>query len=157
MMAYAKLGDANKTFEIAKALNPILHSQNEAAANEYRIEPYVIAGDVYSGNSIAGRGGWSWYTGSASWYYRANLESLLGFQLRGNQLSIKPCIPTSWKTYEITYRFGKAIYVIQIENPNAVSGGKIAFVLDGVEVIGQEVTLIDDGRNHLIKATLLSS
>ena len=154
MMAYAKLGDSDKTFEIAKALNPILHSQNEAAAKEYRIEPYVIAGDVYSGNSIAGRGGWSWYTGSASWYYRANLESLLGFQLRGNKLSIKPCIPKNWKTYEIGYQFGKSNYVIQVENPNAVCGGNVAFEIDGVEVNAQEATLIDDGRNHIIKATL---
>jgi len=154
MMAYAKLGDGNKTFELFKMLNPILHSKTQAEANTYKIEPYVLAGDVYAGGALEGRGGWSWYTGSAAWYYRAGLESILGFNLQGSVLKITPCIPNTWKKYAITYQYKTSKYVIEVNNPTGVNGGNVDFELDGIVLPGSEVHLVDDGKPHHIRATL---
>lgn len=92
IMAFAELGQGDKAMEFYNLINPILHSQAQADALEYKIEPYVLAGDVYGEAPYVGRGGWSWYTGSSSWYYRAALESILGFQLRGDKLKLNPYI-----------------------------------------------------------------
>ncbi len=154
VMAYAKLGLGNKSFEIFQMLNPIQHSKTTSLAKEYRIEPYVIAADIYSGTKHEGRGGWSWYTGSASWYYRAGLESILGFDLRGNILKLHPNIPSDWKTYEISYLHGQSQYVISIMNPMSLCSGKMKYKLDGKELPGQEVILLDDGKQHHITASL---
>jgi cellobiose phosphorylase len=154
MMAFAKRGDGNKAFEIFKMLNPILHTENSSDVNEYKDEPYVIAADVYSGNNHDGRGGWSWYTGSASWYYRAGLESILGFDLKGNQLKLKPCIPSEWHSYEISYLYGQTQYMIQVKNPKGLCSGKVAYELDGVLSQAAEVTLVDDKSPHKVLATI---
>ena len=154
MMAFAELGNGNKALELFKLLNPILHAQNKSDSNVYKLEPYVIAGDVYAGDAYEGRGGWSWYTGSASWYYRAGLESLLGFHLQGNKLKISPCIPVTWKEYEIHYNYGKSKYSILVKNPEGLSNGSVDVELDDSPLEDSEITLIDDGKVHLISITL---
>jgi cyclic beta-1,2-glucan synthetase len=155
ILAFAETGDGDTAFELFKMLNPVNHSLNKIKANQYKIEPYVLAGDVYSKESThEGRGGWSWYTGSASWYYRAGLESILGFCLRNKKLSFKPCIPKTWKEYEITYTYGKSKYHIKIENPNGLSHGKTVVKLDGTFMPSSEVELVDDTKDHQISVTL---
>lgn len=154
IMAYAKLGEGTKAQEIFKMLNPILHSTNQTESNEYKIEPYVLAGDVYAGHPHEGRGGWSWYTGSASWYYRAGLESILGFTLCGNKLSIAPCIPNHWPSYEMTYIFGKSKYTIEVKNPFGLSTGSAIVELNGSRLDGSEIDLVDDGNSNIVNITL---
>jgi len=159
IMANAETGNGAAALELFNLLNPITHSQNKADSEIYKIEPYVLAADIYSGNSFEGRGGWSWYTGSASWYYRAGLESILGFQLRGKKLSFKPCIPKEWKRYELTYRYLKTKYEIRIENPNGLFQGMTQIELDGVRMSdganASEINLVDDGKNHQVVVTLI--
>jgi len=155
MMAFAKLNQGNKAYEIFSMLNPILHSSSEAEALKYKIEPYVLAGDVYAG-AHEGRGGWSWYTGSSSWYYRAGLEYLLGFSLRGNQLKITPRIPNSWKSYEISYQFKQTKYLIEVQNPEALSTGNVLVQIDGSSQQGPELLLVDDGETHKVTMILTS-
>jgi len=154
MMAFAKMGNSQRAFELFSMLNPIHHAQTKEDVDCYKTEPYVLCGDIYSGGSLQGRGGWSWYTGSASWYYRAGLESILGFQLKGDRLTIDPCIPTSWKSYEIIYQLGKTQYTIQVNNPNNLCGGKTQIDLDGSPLTSSEVTLLDDGQDHRMTVTL---
>ena len=91
----------------------------------YKVEPYVVAADVYTAKGHLGRGGWTWYTGSASWMYRVALESILGFQQRGDMLFIEPCIPASWKEFTIEYRVGASTYEITIENPDGLERGSV--------------------------------
>jgi cyclic beta-1,2-glucan synthetase len=153
-MAYAELGDGNRAFDIFKMLNPIFHSQDQAKASQYKIEPYVLAGDVYAGEESEGRGGWSWYTGSASWYYRAGLESILGFNLRGNKLKIIPCVPNDWKEYEISYLFGKSKYLIEVKNPYCLNTGSTRIEMDGAIIQASEIELVDDGESHRVSFTI---
>lgn len=154
MMAYAQLGNGNQAFELFNMLNPIMHSQSESTSQIYKIEPYVVAGDVSAEASLEGRGGWSWYTGSASWYYRAGLESLLGFQLRGDKLKIAPCIPSFWREYEISYKHGSSNYLIQVYNPQALNGGEVTIELDGLRLKNSDIQLVDDEKNHKVIVTL---
>ncbi len=156
IMAYAKLGQGNKAAEIFNMMNPILHSQSSKAADKYKIEPYVLAGDVYAVEPHEGRGGWSWYTGSASWYYRAGLESILGFTLRANKLAMSPCIPKHWKSYEVDYVFGKTKYHIVVKNPEGLSTGLTRIELNSELVLQNEIDLIDDGKNYEVVVTLHS-
>ena len=104
IFAHARLGQTDKTFRLFSLINPVNHALTEADALRYRVEPYVIAADVYSAQRHVGRGGWTWYTGAASWAFRAGLEAVLGFYRQGNSLVIKPCVPAEWKRYEVTYR-----------------------------------------------------
>jgi cyclic beta-1,2-glucan synthetase len=154
IMAYAELGDGDKAFELFEMLNPIQHARNEADANQYKVEPYVIAADVYGVAPHIGRGGWSWYTGSSSWYYRAGLESLLGFKLEKDKLRLDPSIPKSWKGYEISYRYGSTEYRIEVKNPKGLSRGQMNFELDGLTLKTSHLPLIDDGKPHQVIATL---
>lgn len=156
-MAYAKLGDGNKAFETFNMINPIYHSQNQIETGQYKTEPYVVAGDVYAGEPHEGRGGWSWYTGSASWYYRAGLESILGFTLRGKKLLIAPCIPKDWKDYDINYKYGKAMYHIHVKNPYSLNTGKIVIELDGGSQESAELDLVDDDKLHQVIVTMMEN
>jgi cyclic beta-1,2-glucan synthetase len=154
MMAYAELGEGNKAYDIFKMLNPIFHSKNKENAIKYKIEPYVMAGDVYSGASYEGRGGWSWYTGSSAWFYRGIIESILGLCLRGNKLSFTPCIPNSWNNYELTYIFERTKYNVKINNPHKLSSGHITISLDGINNQSSEIELVDDGKDHNVLVNL---
>jgi cyclic beta-1,2-glucan synthetase len=116
----------------------------------YKVEPYVIAGDVYSRAPHVGRGGWTWYTGSAGWLYRVVLEAILGLQFRGDRLTFDPCIPGDWKQLKITYRYRSANYQIQVENPMGVEFGVAAVHVDGRRQPDASVRLLDDGRAHQV-------
>src|SRR5207249_1215864 len=117
VQATALLGRGTRAVELFDLLNPIHHASRQAEVARYRVEPYVVAADVYSQPPHVGRGGWTWYTGSASWLYRVALETILGFHLRGNMLRIEPCIAAGWPRYELTYRYRTATYQITVENP----------------------------------------
>ena len=154
IMAYAKLGNGDTAFELFKMLNPIHHSSNREDSEKYKIEPYVLAGDVYAGSSYEGRGGWSWYTGSASWYYRAGLESILGFRIEDNKIKLNPCIPSYWENYEIHYKYKCSNYFIKVHNPHRVSSGFLDLNLDGLPLKDSELELLNDGEDHYIVATI---
>jgi len=154
MMAFAKMGNSQRAFELFSMLNPIHHAETQSDIDCYKTEPYVLCGDIYSGGPLEGRGGWSWYTGSSSWYYRGGLESILGFILKGNRLTIKPCIPTSWKSYEIIFQFGKSKYTVLVNNPIGLCGGNAQIDLDGAPLPTSEVILLDDEREHQLTVTL---
>ena len=154
LIAFAMLGDGERAGELFSLLNPINHSSSRAGLYKYKVEPYVAAGDTYAVPPHIGRGGWSWYTGSAAWMYRAGLESILGFKLMGDRLQIDPCIPRWWRDFEITYRRGATTYRIKVENPLAVSRGVAAVELDDVKQAHDHITLTDDGQTHLIRVVL---
>lgn len=99
-------------------INPIEHSRTKEAANKYKVEPYVVSADVYTQKNLAGRGGWTWYTGSSSWMYEAGIKYLLGLHIENGYLSIQPCIPSDWKEYSIKYKHGNSVYNIHVSNPN---------------------------------------
>ena len=115
-------------------INPIEHSRTKEAANKYKVEPYVIAADIYGEGNLVGRGGWTWYTGSASWYYKAGIEYILGLKVNNGFLKIEPCIPNSWKEYSIRYKWKDSIYNIKIKNPSGNCYGVTEVRLNGNKV-----------------------
>jgi len=154
MIAFAALGDGDKAGELFAILNPINHASTRSGLYRYKVEPYVMAGDVYSERPHTGRGGWTWYTGAAGWMYRAGVEWILGFRLRGTVLHVDPCIPRAWPRYEILFRYHSARYRLSVENPRGVMRGVTSISLDGVPVTGREIPLADDGREHRIGVVL---
>ena len=156
VIAFAMIGDGDKATELFSVLNPINHSRTLVGMHRYKVEPYVACADIYSTAPHVGRGGWTWYTGSAGWTYRAGLEWILGFRLRGEKLLIEPCIPTGWPGYEMTFRYHSARYEIAIENPRAVTRGVTSLELDGVMVpeATRQIDLVDDGGTHRVRVVL---
>jgi len=152
--AFAERGDGDRAWACFRLLNPIYHAKSREKMLRYRVEPYVIAADVYGAPPHVGRGGWTWYTGSAGWMYRLGLEGILGIRRCGNALRIRPCVPSEWSSYEVTYRFGSAVYHIRVENPRATCAGVARIALDGVALPGDEVPLHDDGRRHEVQVTM---
>lgn len=149
-IAFAMLGDGDKAGELFSLLNPINHASTRAGLHKYKVEPYVVAGDVYNEPRHIGRGGWTWYTGAASWMYRAAIESMLGFTLTGDTLSINPCIPRVWTSFEIDYRRGATFYKIRVENPLGVCRGVQSVTLDGAVIPSGHIPLIDDASVHSV-------
>jgi cyclic beta-1,2-glucan synthetase len=137
-------------------LNPINHANTRAASHRYKVEPYVASADVYSQPPHVGRGGWTWYTGSAGWMYRAGLESILGFRVQGATLLVDPCVPKAWPGFEIVFRYHSTHYEIAVENPYGVSRGVKHAELDGTELPGTEarLDLRDDGATHQLRVIL---
>jgi cyclic beta-1,2-glucan synthetase len=157
VVAFALLGDGDRAGELLATLNPVRRAANPDDVARYKVEPYVIAADVYAAPGHVGRGGWTWYTGSASWMQRAGLEYLLGLRRRPGALVIDPCIPRAWPRFEIRVRHGPATtYRITVENPDAVSRGVRRALLDGVELRERpvRVALVDDGEQHEVMVTL---
>jgi len=156
VLAFAQLGDGDRAAELFSILNPINHSSTRAGIHRYKVEPYVVCADVYSSAQHVGRGGWTWYTGSAAWMYRAAVEGILGIHLRGRILSVNPCIPRAWAGFEITYKYGSSRYRIAVENPHRVSQGVIHAALDGRKISGTscDIALVDDGSYHYGLVTL---
>ncbi len=152
--AFAELGQNERVSELFNFINPIQHSDTPDKIALYRVEPYIIAADVYSAPQHLGRGGWTWYTGSASWMYRLGVEKILGLQLKGKQLTIKPCVPAGWNEFEIHYRFGKSLYHIHVDNLNRTDTDHIKYTLDGNSVNEDHVTLADDGNEHILLASM---
>ncbi|MDP1873109.1 GH36-type glycosyl hydrolase domain-containing protein [Phenylobacterium sp.] len=155
VMAYAELGDGDRAADLFAKLNPINHARTRAEANLYKVEPYVAAADVYAAPGHVGRGGWTWYTGSAGWLHRAGLESILGLRRAGAILKIDPCIPGSWPFFEVSVRHGAARYEIRVENPAGVCRGVVAAELDGVPIeLPVRLSLTDDGLSHSLRLVL---
>jgi cyclic beta-1,2-glucan synthetase len=156
VIAFAKLGEAEKAAELFSLLNPINRANTRTAVRRYKVEPYVVAADVYSVAPHAGRGGWTWYTGSAGWMYRAGIEEILGFQLRGDHLLLRPCIPKHWPQFEIVFRFRTSRYEIVVTNPQDVNRGAMRTLVDGVALSDQSIgiPLLDDGATHRVEMTL---
>jgi cyclic beta-1,2-glucan synthetase len=154
IMAVARLGYGDEAVELFHLLNPINHTRTRADVERYVTEPYVVDGDVYSHPQHAGRGGWSWYTGSAAWMYRAAVESILGLARRGPTFSVQPCIPAGWPGFTIDWKFGRSLYRIRVANPDHRSSGVATAVLDGVAVNPAAVPLVDDGRVHDVAVTM---
>jgi cyclic beta-1,2-glucan synthetase len=155
-LAFALLGDGDRAGELFSILNPINHASTRAGIHRYKVEPYVACADVYSSAQHVGRGGWTWYTGSAAWMYRTALEGILGVNLRGSILAIDPCIPRAWNHFEITYKFGTSRYRVSVDNPLGVCRGVVRATLDGKEISTApcEIPLVDDGTNHYGVVTL---
>ncbi|HEU4595677.1 MAG TPA: glucoamylase family protein [Pyrinomonadaceae bacterium] len=154
VIAYALLGDGDRAGELFALLNPVNHASTRAGLHKYKVEPYVAAADVYAVWPHTGRGGWTWYTGSSGWMYRAGLESILGFQLRGARLKIDPCVPRWWREFEIHYRHGATRYHIKVENPHGVCRGIAALEVDGVAQASEDFPLADDGAKHSVRVVL---
>jgi cyclic beta-1,2-glucan synthetase len=154
LIAYALLGDGERAGELFALLNPINHSSTRAGLHKYKVEPYAAVGDVYAVPPHTGRGGWTWYTGSAGWMYRAGLESILGFKLQSNRLQIDPCVPRWWREFEINYRRGRAVYRIKIENPLGVSRGVVSVEVDGTAQTTSSISLTDDEKTHNVRITM---
>ena len=155
-LAFALLGDGDRAGELFSLINPVNHSSTRAAIHRYKVEPYVVCADVYSAPALIGRGGWTWYTGSAGWMYRTAIEGILGISLRGAVLRVNPCIPRNWPSFEVTYKHGSSRYRIAVENPHAVCRGIIRASLDGrdISVSPCDIALADDGSYHYAKITL---
>ena len=157
LIAYAMLGDGDNASELFALINPINHSSTRAGLHKYRVEPYVAAADIYAVPPHTGRGGWTWYTGSAAWMYRAGLESILGFQLSGDRLRIDPCIPRSWREFEINFtpdRHGATRYFIKVENPHGICRGVSSVKIDGELQPTLEIVLANDGKQHNVRVVL---
>ena len=154
VMALAKLGSGDEVGEMFHMLNPINHARSAVEVERYKGEPYVMAGDVYGRPPHAGRAGWSWYTGSAAWMYRAAIESVLGLRRRGTHFSINPCIPSSWPAYEITWRVETTRYVISVSNPGRLCRGVVESSVDGVGVNPDAIPLVLDGGTHQVRIRL---
>ena len=155
VLAFATLGDGDKAGELFSILNPINHASTRAGIQRYKVEPYVMAADIYAEPLHVGRGGWTWYTGSAGWMYQAGVEWILGFRLRGATLFVDPCVPKDWPGYEIVFRYHSATYEIAVENPNRVSRGVASTELDGEALAAAEaIQLTDDGATHRVRVIL---
>nr|MDQ3080688.1 glycosyltransferase 36 associated protein [Gemmatimonadota bacterium] len=153
VLATTMLGDGDRAFELFQMTNPVTHSLTAEAVATYKVEPYVVAADVYTAEGHLGRGGWTWYTGSASWQYRVGVESILGFSKRGNTLSIDPCIPSIWPGFGIEYRHGNTAYSITVNNPHGAQCGVASTTVDGMHIDGP-IELVDDGRRREVVVTL---
>ena len=135
-------------------INPIEHARTKEAANKYKVEPYVVAADVYGEKNLAGRGGWTWYTGSSSWYYTAGIEYILGLKIKNETLSLEPCIPSLWKEYTIRYKYGESVYNIKVNNPNGKNIGVEKLILNGEEVLEKSIKLDKNGGIHDIEVVM---
>jgi cellobiose phosphorylase len=150
--ALRRFGD--RAFQLFQMINPLTHGSTREQINTYKVEPYVVAADVYTATGHLGRGGWTWYTGSASWMYRIGLEAILGFRKEGSTLTIDPCVPMDWREFHIDYRYGRSRYAIAVLNPDAVEGGTVGVVetrLDGRVLSTPAIELVDDGRDHVVE------
>lgn len=152
--AFAALGQGDRAEQVFRLINPINHSDTPEKARLYRVEPYVAAGDIYGAPPHVGRGGWTWYTGAAGWMYRLGVEVILGVRRRGAFLEIDPCIPGTWKGFEVHYRYGASMYRVRVENPGGVNRGVKRIVCDGKELPGRRIPLVDDGSPHRVDVLL---
>jgi cyclic beta-1,2-glucan synthetase len=152
--AVAELGQGGRAMELFDLINPVNLTANAEGVKRYRTEPYALAGDVYGEPPNTGRGGWTWYTGSASWLYRTGLESILGFQPQGTSLHLNPCIPAHWSGFELVYTYRSTTYRIKVANPDKVEHGVQQVTLDGQTLADGVVQLVDDGKEHVVEVAL---
>jgi cellobiose phosphorylase len=150
VMAFAALGDSRRAWELLAMINPVNHAATPEAIATYKVEPYVVAADVYAVSPHTGRGGWTWYTGSAGWMYRLIVESLLGLRLEVDELRFVPCLPAHWKAFKVHYRYRETVYHIAVEGTEAAAG-ETSVTVDGFEQHDQIVRLVDDHQEHSVQ------
>lgn len=141
----------DKAVQFAQMINPIEHSKTKEEAKKFKLEPYIMEADIYTNKDLLGRGGWNWYTGSSSWYFKAIIEYILGLKIKNGFLSIEPCISKDWKEYEIKYKYKTSIYNINVKNKNMKNTGVELFLLDGTEVKDKKIPLCDNGKIYNIQ------
>ena len=154
VLATAMQGRGDRALELWNLLNPVCHATTPSDVEHYKVEPYVVCADIYGAPPHTGRGGWTWYTGSAGWLYRVALEAILGIRPLGNTLRVEPCVPRGWPGFEVAYRHGSASYRIRVDNPAGVERGVRSVTVDGQSVSGSTVPLLDDGREHHVRVEL---
>ena len=147
VLATALQGRGDRALELWNLINPIYHATTPAEVEHYKVEPYVVSGDVYGAPPHTGRGGWTWYTGSAGWLYRVALEAILGLRRVGDALCVDPCVPAGWPGYEVTFRHRSATYRVRVENSAGAGRGVRSVTVDGQPVPGSAVPLRDDGHD----------
>jgi cellobiose phosphorylase len=153
-LATALQGRGDRAMELWNLINPVYHATTAEEVHQYRVEPYVVCADVYGAAPHIGRGGWTWYTGSASWLYRVAIEAILGFQLQGRAVRLAPCVPPSWPGFELTYRYQTATYRIVVDNSAGTGRGVRWIEVDGQRLPGDTVPLRDDARAHDVRVHL---
>jgi cyclic beta-1,2-glucan synthetase len=153
VQAFALLGDGDRAMELFAMLNPANKARTAEEVARYRSEPYVVAADVYSNPAHTGRGGWTWYTGSAAWMYRVGIETLLGLTLKRGALHIDPCVPRHWPRYEVRLRTEHAEFRIVVENPDGVNRGVRTIEVDGAPIKG-DIPLADATGAHDVRVVL---
>jgi cellobiose phosphorylase len=153
-LATALQGSGERAVELWNLINPVYHATTPEEVQRYKVEPYVACADVYGAPPHTGRGGWTWYTGSASWLYRVAIETILGFQLRGDTLRLEPCIPSSWPAFELKYRHGSATYRILVDNSAGHGSGVRSVELNGQSLPNGIVPLTDDSKTHEVRVSL---
>ena len=154
VMAFAEVGDIERAWELFGLINPVHHGDREAAIATYKVEPYVVAADVYTNPQHAGRGGWTWYTGSAGWMYRLVIESLLGIHREADRLRIEPRMPRHWPGFEVRYRHRQTVYTIHVKNLGgdaATTRAVTRVVCDAVEQLDRTIPLLDDRVEHRVE------
>jgi cellobiose phosphorylase len=155
-MAFAALNDSRRAWELFDMINPVNHANSEAAIAIYKTEPYVVAADVYAVAPHTGRGGWTWYTGSAGWLYRLIVESLLGLNLEVDKLRFTPCLPLDWKMFKLHYRYRETVYHISVLQTDAADS-KTSVTVDGVGQHDEFVPLVDDHLEHAVEIRIRRS
>jgi len=156
-MAFARLGDRRRAWELLAMINPVNHGRTAEEVAIYKVEPYVAAADVYAATPHTGRGGWTWYTGSAGWMYRLIVESLLGLRLEVDKLYFAPCLPADWKGFKMHYRYRETVYHIVVTQTQATDDAKIgetSITVDGVERLDKTIPLIDDRQEHSVEVKI---
>jgi len=158
-MAFARLGDHQRAWELLAMINPVNHGKTPEGVATYKVEPYVVAADVYALAPHIGRGGWTWYTGSAGWMYRLIVESLLGLTLDVDKLHFAPCLPADWQAFTMHYRYRETVYHIVVSQTRAAGEAKIGatrVTVDGVERPDTAIPLIDDRRDHAVEVSIMA-
>ena len=153
VLATALSGDVDRAFDLYQMINPLTHGVTPEDVSRYKVEPYVVAADVYTAEGHLGRGGWTWYTGSASWMYRIGLETILGFTKHGYSLTLEPSIPTAWRAFSIEYRVGGSVYAISVAR-NGPGSEVNRVIVDGTDRSDRTIPLIDDGKRHEVSVEL---
>jgi len=159
-MAFARLGDSRRAWELLAMINPVNHGKTPEGVATYKVEPYVVAADVYALAPHTGRGGWTWYTGSAGWMYRLIVESLLGLKLDVDKLYVAPCLPADWRAFKIHYRYRETVYHIVVTQKRADDDAKIgetSIMVDGVERVDKTIPLNDDRQEHSVEVNILTT
>jgi cellobiose phosphorylase len=153
-MAFAQLGDSSRAWELLAMINPVNHAGSPEEIATYKVEPYVVAADVYAVSPHIGRGGWTWYTGSAGWMYRLILESLLGLRLETDRLHFAPCLPGNWESFKVHYRYRETVYNITVLQTN--NGSTESVIVNGVEQPDNNIPLVDDHQEHSVEVRIAS-
>ena len=152
-MAFAALGDSRRAWELFAMINPLNHARSPEEIAIYKVEPYVVAADVYALSPHTGRGGWTWYTGSAGWMYRLIVESLLGLRLEKDKLRIAPCLPADWESFKVHYRYRETVYHITVLQ-TAGGKGEMSVTVDGVDRPDKAIPLVDDRKEHTVEVRI---